>query len=430
MGDFRWALLIAGGALILLIYGWTLWRHRQRRAEQIWRDTPLGGKEADWDDAPAVRRGRPRPEAAPESASRRGRRVSDPDDPAPDALLAELSSLGRLMHEEASTAGRKVTPVPLHVDKVRRASEHAPHTAIGARPVQDNVVSNAADRSSATASAESPAAATPVASASAEVSDTTDAPPADAVAAQDDAACRDAPVTHELAGDASTDAAAPAAARPPNSAVAQPAAPPTPAISTASTASSVSLAARRRAVSSPAAPSGGVAFFKKWGWFRRQPPVPAPTPRLPELILVLYVVAKPATTFAGPVIREALEHVGLQPGLMAVYHRMPVDEESGKPVFSVADMLEPGHLQPDTLDDHSTPGLSIFMRLPGAVDGQAAFEDMYQSCCQIAQLLQGELRDEQRCVLTRQTVDHLRERIIEWRRQTQLARLKQGAEPR
>ena len=40
MGDFRWALLIAGGALILLIYGWTLWRHRQRRAEQIWRDTP------------------------------------------------------------------------------------------------------------------------------------------------------------------------------------------------------------------------------------------------------------------------------------------------------------------------------------------------------------------------------------------------------
>jgi len=151
------------------------------------------------------------------------------------------------------------------------------------------------------------------------------------------------------------------------------------------------------------------------------------------LILVLYVVAKPATTFTGQAIREALDSVGLRPGLMAIYHRMTTDDGedgyAGEPIFSVADMLEPGHLQPDTLDDHSTPGLSVFMRLPGgAADGQAAFEDMYQSCRQIAELLQGELRDEQRCVLTRQTVDHLRERVIEWRRQTQLARLKQGAE--
>ena len=114
---------------------------------------------------------------------------------------------------------------------------------------------------------------------------------------------------------------------------------------------------------------------------------------MPELILVLYVVAKPATTFAGQAIREALDHVGLRPGMMAIYHRMPAAEadadNAGKPIFSVADMLEPGHLQPDALDDHSTPGLSVFMRLPGgAVDGPAAFEDMYQSCRQIAELLQ------------------------------------------
>ena len=426
MGDFRWALLVAGGALILLIYGWTLWRSRQRRAAQIWRDASPDGDAADLDDAPAVR-GASLRSAAPESVRRPGRRVSDPDDPAPDALLAELSSLGRLMHEEASVPPPDIAPVRPAPDAATAAPERQSPPA-----AQDDAPANVGDPDSAIAakppqaaddlgalSATSAAAAPPEVAAPPEAGEVTSVR---AVKAAETA----------IGDDALRHVALAAAAKASTPQTVTPSSDPPPPPASATVTAAGSPPRRRAAAPQVATPSIWAKLFTG-SLFRRNDPPPPPQPRLPELILVLYVVAKPATTFAGQAIREALDHVGLRPGMMAIYHRMPAAEadadNAGKPIFSVADMLEPGHLQPDALDDHSTPGLSVFMRLPGgAVDGPAAFEDMYQSCRQIAELLQGELRDEQRCVLTRQTVDHLRERVIEWRRQTQLARLKQGAE--
>ena len=416
MGDFRWALLVAGGALILLIYGWTLWRSRQRRAAQIWRDASPDGDAADLDDAPAVR-GASLRSAASEAVRRPGRRVSDPDDPAPDALLAELSSLGRLMHEEASVPPPDIAPVRPAPDAATAAPERQSPPA-----AQDDAPANVGDPDSAIA-AKPPQAADDLGALSA----TSAAAPPEAGEVTAAKAAETA-----IGDDALRHVALAAAAKASTPQTVTPSSDPPPPPASATVTAAGSPPRRRAAAPQVATPSIWAKLFTG-SLFRRNDPPPPPQPRLPELILVLYVVAKPATTFAGQAIREALDHVGLRPGMMAIYHRMPAAEadadNAGKPIFSVADMLEPGHLQPDALDDHSTPGLSVFMRLPGgAVDGPAAFEDMYQSCRQIAELLQGELRDEQRCVLTRQTVDHLRERVIEWRRQTQLARLKQGAE--
>ena len=69
----------------------------------------------------------------------------------------------------------------------------------------------------------------------------------------------------------------------------------------------------------------------------------------------------------------------------------------------------------------SSPGLTFFMRLPGPIDGKNAFDDMLSAAESVASFLGGELRDERRSVLTRQTTDHMRERIMEFRRQSQLA---------
>jgi cell division protein ZipA len=151
---------------------------------------------------------------------------------------------------------------------------------------------------------------------------------------------------------------------------------------------------------------------------RAAPPAQAPAERVLELIVVLYVVARSSTTFAGPEIREALEAAGLKYGDMQIYHRLAAD---GRSVFGVADMLEPGRLEPDRLATHTTAGLCFFMRLPGPVDGVQAFEDLLRVASGVAERLNGELRDDRRSVLTRQAIEHWRERLLEHRRQLGLA---------
>ena len=147
----------------------------------------------------------------------------------------------------------------------------------------------------------------------------------------------------------------------------------------------------------------------------------APTEPLPELLLSLHVTAPSGVRFSGADIQEALQQAGLRHGVMDIYHRVPHGGTDRDAIFSVADMLEPGALGAERLQDHYTPGLTLFLRLPGPVDGAAALDDMLRAARVLAQRLDGELRDESRSVLTRQTIEHLRERIVEHRRQRELA---------
>ncbi|MGB1580792.1 MAG: cell division protein ZipA C-terminal FtsZ-binding domain-containing protein, partial [Nevskiales bacterium] len=66
-----------------------------------------------------------------------------------------------------------------------------------------------------------------------------------------------------------------------------------------------------------------------------------------QKIVVLHVVAQQGTQLAGTQIHAALEQCGLQFGERDVFHRMA--EFGGKPqsVFSIANMLKPGTLNPD-----------------------------------------------------------------------------------
>ena len=165
---------------------------------------------------------------------------------------------------------------------------------------------------------------------------------------------------------------------------------------------------------------------KGWKLFGGAPePEPEPV-ELPELLLVIHVVALPTRYFDGQDIQNALRQAGLKHGHMDIYHRIPhgrIPHGNGDQdaVFSVADMLEPGALGDERLQEHQTSGLTLFLRLPGPVDGQTALDEMLSAARGLAQRLSGEIHDERRSVLTRQTVEHMRERIIEHRRQRELA---------
>ena len=145
---------------------------------------------------------------------------------------------------------------------------------------------------------------------------------------------------------------------------------------------------------------------------------------LPTKILQLNVVPRQGM-FRGDDILCVVAEVDLDFGEMDIYHRYDPTVGDDKPVFSMASMVEPGSFPVDNMEGFITPGLTLFAMLPGPKDGLSTFSELLFTAERLAMLLDGELQDNTHSVLSKQTVEHMREEIQEYHRQLQLARRKQ-----
>lgn len=140
-----------------------------------------------------------------------------------------------------------------------------------------------------------------------------------------------------------------------------------------------------------------------------------------EKIIVLHVHAGEGLCFTAPAVQEALEALGLRFGQHGIFHRHVETSRGHEPMFSVASMVKPGTLDPNDPDTMETPGLALFMQLPGPFDGLSGFEQMLEGARRLADRLEGHLLDGNRCDLTNQAVEHIREDLREYRRLAHLA---------
>jgi len=137
----------------------------------------------------------------------------------------------------------------------------------------------------------------------------------------------------------------------------------------------------------------------------------------PQLIIVLRVIANSQQKFAGADIFAVLEDLGLNYGDMQIFHHYGVgDMKVKKPVFSVANVVEPGTFDPKERDYFTTPGLAFFMQLPGPLGGRVAFELMLNTAQRVADVLEGTLIDEREQLLTSDIIIGLRDRIAQFER--------------
>ncbi len=134
-----------------------------------------------------------------------------------------------------------------------------------------------------------------------------------------------------------------------------------------------------------------------------------------DKLVVLYVVAPTGGQFAGAEVKRLFKDEELNFGKMDIYHHTAkVSSGTGVkvgPVFSVANLAEPGSFDPNAMETDSVKGLTMFMRLPGPIEGVAAFESMLASAQRLAVGLNGELRDSTHSVLSHQTIQHVRDDI-------------------
>lgn len=134
-------------------------------------------------------------------------------------------------------------------------------------------------------------------------------------------------------------------------------------------------------------------------------------PDVQELI-VINVLAARGERFEGPALVEALRARGLRYGEMNIFHR--VEPLTRAIRYSVASVLEPGTFDMAEIEDFRSPGVCFFMQLPGPEEPLETFEDMLTAARDLALQLGGELKDEQRSVMTGQTVEHYRQRVADF----------------
>lgn len=134
-------------------------------------------------------------------------------------------------------------------------------------------------------------------------------------------------------------------------------------------------------------------------------------PGEPAEVIVVNVMAGEGYVFAGGDLLQVLITSGLKFGEMNIFHQRLDSDNKGPVVFSVANILNPGTFDLNSMEEFTTLGISLFLALPAPTNNLEAFEQMLDVAQQICEALDGELRDDNRNIMTAQTIEHYRQRI-------------------
>lgn len=167
--------------------------------------------------------------------------------------------------------------------------------------------------------------------------------------------------------------------------------------------------------------------------FSRETPEDAPEsprakkPRAPAQesapleVIVFHLIARRPDRFDGQAMLRLLLESGLRYGDMHIFHRHRETAGQERLEFSVANAVEPGTFDIDTMEEEQFAGITFFMKLPGPGEPLGALDRMLSVGRRMAEELEGDLKDEQHSVLTPQTMEHLRQRVQEFERRQRVS---------
>jgi cell division protein ZipA len=162
-------------------------------------------------------------------------------------------------------------------------------------------------------------------------------------------------------------------------------------------------------------------------WAPADPPRPpiGVRPEQPiDRIVTLFVSARAGAVFGGPNLIVAAEKAGLTFGDMGIFHRLLPGKPQAGPVFSMANMIKPGNFDMRHVDELQTPGVTFFMTLPGPLPALDAWDAMLPTAQRLAELLDGNVLDDERNALSRQGVAHIRDELRAYDRKQERSQIR------
>lgn len=135
-----------------------------------------------------------------------------------------------------------------------------------------------------------------------------------------------------------------------------------------------------------------------------------------EEVIVINIFAPEEQNYSGMELLQLILNCGMRYGEMDIFHRHEDGFDRGRVQFSMANAIEPGTFDLDTMGETDCPGVSFFMGLPGPKNSMKAFDFMLETAQTLVRNLGGELRDERRSPMSDQTIAHCRQRIRDFER--------------
>jgi len=154
-----------------------------------------------------------------------------------------------------------------------------------------------------------------------------------------------------------------------------------------------------------------------------QEPLKAQTPvepAMPEEVIMMHVVAGQDDMFDGEILVQNILALNMRHGDMKIFHRYERPEQHQGLLFSMANLVKPGYFELDHMNAFETPGVTFFLTLPCAGGALYAFDLMVDTARKLTKSLGGEFRDQSQSIITAQTVEHYRQKVMEFERKQRM----------
>ncbi len=146
---------------------------------------------------------------------------------------------------------------------------------------------------------------------------------------------------------------------------------------------------------------------------------PAEPPSRQQRIVAIRLIGERERRIDGAELKRALTAEGLEFGRYSIFHRLV---HGGRPVYSVASLVEPGSFDVELMTAAQFPGVSMFAVYPGPMPAPQAFDDMLATARRLAERLGGSLQDDSGSSLTGQRVLSIREELVHFEHLVTLSR--------
>lgn len=144
------------------------------------------------------------------------------------------------------------------------------------------------------------------------------------------------------------------------------------------------------------------------------------TDRAPQKVVTLRLIARGRGAFPGDELVLSLRGIGMRHGKFGIFHRYDGNDEA-RVIFSAASLIEPGSFELADVKNQEIPGISLFLVLPGPVEGVESFDLMMAASRTLAQSLDAELLDESGSNLSIQRERYMREEIVQYEHSNKVA---------
>jgi len=146
---------------------------------------------------------------------------------------------------------------------------------------------------------------------------------------------------------------------------------------------------------------------------------PAEPPPRQQRIVAIRLIGDRERRIDGGELKKALGAEGLEFGRYSIFHRVM---QGGRPVYSVASLVEPGSFDETAMGSAQFPGISMFAVYPGPMPAPQAFDEMLATARRLADRLGGALQDDSGSSLTGQRVLSIREELVHFEHLVALSR--------